>query len=59
MPGGIMGVLALIGWVSQATGHPALGAVFNDPNFANAATAVVSGVATIAAGLMKGIEQHK
>jgi hypothetical protein len=41
-------LLTLAGTVSIALGHPALGAVFSDPNTANSVTAII----TAASGLV-------
>lgn len=57
MPGLIVGLLSALGMFSNMAGHPVLGTFLHDPGTAATITQVVSGVAAIAAGVMKGL--HK
>lgn len=55
-PGVITGILAAIGAITQATGHPALGTFFQDPQTGALVNGLVTGAAALAAGLLKGVK---
>lgn len=58
IPSGVFtGLFSLAGFISSATGHPALGMFFNDPHTAELATNVMSGVGALLAGFLPGLKK--
>ncbi|WP_311276182.1 hypothetical protein [Methylobacterium sp. WCS2018Hpa-22] len=56
-PGVVVGVMAAAGGIANACGYPALGLFLSDPSTAVTATSVIVGVATLAAGLLRGVKK--
>jgi hypothetical protein len=54
-PGFLTGLLSVVSTITTATGHPALGAFFSDPNTAVEMTNALSAITALIAGIAPGV----